>query len=83
MTVITLQVPAKINEPRGSVVAARWFTALLNALEGASARRTSRRLAADRQTDAAAVRSYAQSLAAQDPRFAADLCAAADRHERE
>lgn len=81
MPVITIHVPAKINEPRGSAIAARWFTALLNALDAAGARRKSRRLAADRQAEAAAVRSYAQQFAAQDPRFAADLCAAADRHE--
>ena len=81
MTVITVNIPAKISEPRGSVVAARWFAALLNGFNLASARRASRRQAADRQAEAAQVRNYARQMAEQDPRFAADLCAAADRHE--
>jgi hypothetical protein len=35
-----------------------------------------------RQAEAARVRQYAQEVMGQDPRFAADLFAAADRHER-
>ena len=81
MSYITINVPAKVSAPRGSVVAARWFSALLNWIETAAERRVAHRMAADRQAEAALVRSYAQSLAAQDPRFAADLLAAADRHE--
>ncbi len=43
--------------------------------------RAERQSQADRATEAAAVREYAQRYAAHDPRFAADLLAAADRHE--
>lgn len=35
------------------------------------------------RTDVASLRRYAASLQASDPRFAADLFAAADRHERQ
>ena len=82
MTTVTVSKPAQVRVPRGSIVAARWFSSLLNWFTVTAARRAARREVADRQPDAAQVRSYAQSMAAQDPRFAADLCAAADRHER-
>ena len=81
MTTIPINVPAKVSEPRGSAAAAYGFAALLNWFERTSARRTSRRLAAERQAEAAQVRDFARQMAEQDPRFAADLCAAADRHE--
>lgn len=41
-----------------------------------------RRMESTRVTEAAQLRLYAQRLARNDPRFAADLLAAADRHER-
>ena len=44
--------------------------------------RAERREVADRAAEAAAVREYANRFASHDPRFAADLMAAADRHER-
>jgi hypothetical protein len=82
MTTITVGTPAPVRVPRGSIVAARWFSALLHWFTVTADRRAARREVADRQSEAAQVRSYAQSMAAQDPRFAADLYAAADRHER-
>ena len=81
MTNITVHTPTEVRVPRGSILAARWFSALLNWFEATSQRQALRRAVADRQAEAAQVRSYAQSVAAQDPRFAADLYAAADRHE--
>lgn len=82
MTVLSIHVPAQVKEPRGSVIAANWASWLLNRVEAAMARRGDRRLAADRQAEAAAVRRLAHEVGQQDPRFAADLLAAADRHER-
>lgn len=82
MTTITVNIPSAVRAPRGSIVAARWFSALLMWFERTTERRAARRVAVDRQAEAAQVRRYAQSVAAHDPRFAADLCAAADRHER-
>jgi len=82
MSTITINSPARVAAPRGAAIAARWFTALLNGLDALGERRATRRRAADLQADAAQLRSYAQQMAAQDPRFAADLYAAADRHEQ-
>jgi hypothetical protein len=42
-----------------------------------------RRLEATRVSEAAQLRRYARQWSRQDPRFMADLMAAADRHERE
>jgi hypothetical protein len=41
-----------------------------------------RRMESTRVTEAAQVRLYAQQWTRNDPRFTADLLAAADRHER-
>jgi len=54
---------------------------LMGTLAVASDARASHRLYAERIKEAAAVRDYAQRFARHDPRFAADLLAAADRHE--
>lgn len=82
MTTISVHIPAKITAPRGSRLAAVWFGRLLTQLSDLAERRTERRAAAGRNSEAAGVRRFAQSVMDQDPRFAADLMAAADRHER-
>jgi hypothetical protein len=82
MTTITVNVPAKVTAPRGSRLAAVWFGRLLTQLSDLAEKRAERKAAAARNREATEVRQYAQSLMAQDPRFAADLMAAADRHER-
>jgi len=82
MTTMTVSIPAKVAAPRGATWAANAFAAFLNWLEAVSETRTDRRAQADRLAEAARVRIYAQDVMAQDPRFAADLFAAADRHER-
>ena len=68
------------------MLAARLFARVLEALEGIARARAmaalSRREAA-RVSDAARLRLFAQQWERQDPRFAADLYAAADRHERD
>lgn len=84
MTTITVQVPRPVASPRGAAWAARMFERLNDALSGWQAfhgARTARRQAAARQGEAASVRRYAQAVAQYDARFAADLLAAADRHE--
>jgi hypothetical protein len=82
MTAITVQSPITVATPRASRWAAGAFTGVLSWFEQHGVVRAERQLQADRATEAAAVREYAQRYASHDPRFAADLLAAADRHER-
>lgn len=82
MTTITVHAPVPVRTPRAAAWAAVLFTGLLSWFESGAAKRQERRAAADRGTEAAAVREYANRFASHDPRFAADLMAAADRHER-
>ena len=82
MTSITVNAPIKTLAPRGAAVAATWFMALLTWVEKLSDQRAESRQFAGRQDEAARVRVHAQQIMAHDPRFAADLFAAADRHER-
>jgi hypothetical protein len=82
MTAITVQMPITVAMPRASRWAAGAFTGVLSWFEHHGTLRAERQLLADRATEAAAVREYAQRYATHDPRFAADLLAAADRHER-
>ena len=82
MTSITVNAPIKTLAPRGAAVAATWFMALLTWVEKLSGQRAESRQFAGRQDEAARVRAHAQQIMAHDPRFAADLFAAADRHER-
>ncbi len=82
MTTITVNIPAKIAAPRGALLAAVWFGRLLTRLGDLAEQRTERRASAIRVMEACEVRAYAQQIAHEDPRFAADLLAAADRHER-
>lgn len=81
MTTITVNTPVKVAAPRGSRIAAVWFGRLLTRLGQLAEQRTERRAQEDRLREASEVRTYAQAMMAQDPRFAADLFAAADRHE--
>lgn len=81
MTTITVNTPAKIAVPRGSRVAAVWFGRLLTRLGDMAEKRAERRAVANRMREASEVRAYAQFVMSQDPRFAADLISAADRHE--
>jgi hypothetical protein len=81
MTVVSIHVPSQTTAPRGSVVAANWAFWLLSRLQVLKAQRAERRLVEDRRAEAAAVRRLAREMSVQDPRFAADLLAAADRHE--
>ncbi len=81
MTTITINAPAQVKAPRGAVLAGVWFSGLLNWLQSASQSRMQRRLQASRVAEANQVRQYAHEVMGRDRRFAADLLAAADRHE--
>ena len=81
MTSITVLSPVKVAVPRASRYLANLFVSLIQWLQRTGTSRAQRLLAADRGAEAAAVRQYAQRFASHDPRFAADLLAAADRHE--
>lgn len=67
-------VPVATPMPRG----ARWFGQLLSMLLPARRPAT---VASTREQEAAEVRELARSVQHSDPGFAADLYAAADRHE--
>ena len=77
-----VRTPVSVTVPRGSSWAAQAFTGLLSWFEQHSRTGQQRQAQADRVTEASAVREYAQRYARHDPRFAADLLAAADRHEQ-
>ena len=84
MTTLTVQTHRPVAVPRGAALAANLMARLLMALEHigrARAAATVRRMEATRVAEAAELRRYAQTCVDQDPRFAADLMAAADRHE--
>lgn len=81
MTTITIARPATVREPRGAAWAAQAVWSVWQFLSRLSASRSELRETAGRVAEAAAVRRLADSWRDQDPRFAADLYAAADRHE--
>ncbi|HMM87495.1 hypothetical protein [Azohydromonas sp.] len=78
MSTITIVTPAlaPVDAPRG----ARWASEIVVRLWRAISRAFATPPTA---ADVAGLRRYAASLQPNDPRFAADLFAAADRHERE
>ncbi len=82
MTTVTVHTPAAVGTPRAAIMAANLFTAFLGWFQKSADVRAERREVSDRAAEAAAVREYANRFASHDPRFAADLLAAADRHER-
>ncbi len=82
MTTVSAYTPAKVAVPRASGLATNLFTRLTSALHRSGQTRVANQQQAERARDAAAVREYAQRYARHDPRFAADLMAAADRHEQ-
>jgi hypothetical protein len=82
MTTVSVYTPTNVAVPRASNFAASLFTRLLSALQRTSQSRAVGLQQAERARDAAAVREYAQRYARHDPRFSADLMAAADRHEQ-
>ena len=82
MTTITVIAPAKVAVPRAAPVAAALFLSFLSWLQRVGEARTARVKAAELAAEAARVRVHAYQMARHDPRLAADLLAAVDRHER-
>ncbi len=82
MTTITVHTPAQVAEPRGARLAATLAARVLGWFEKVGRERAERALRQQRLADAAWVRGYAQQWRTSDPHFAADLQAAADRHDR-
>ncbi len=82
MTTIHLQVAPRVGPamPRGSRYAALIFLALWRAVAGIG--RSARPRGRNPVQEAQEVRELAWAYRATDPGFAADLAAAADRHER-
>ena len=81
MTTITVQKPADIRVPRAAPFAAAIAFKLLDACERMLTVRRERKAESTRAAEAATVRRYADEVRHHDPRFAADLYAAANRHE--
>jgi hypothetical protein len=78
MTTITVNVAGKVQAPRGAAWAAQAAAALLRAILDRAAPRAP---AKSPVAEAAQVRALARQYLNSDAGFAADLCAAADRHE--
>jgi hypothetical protein len=82
MTSITIHAPATVAAPLGSQIAADAFGRVLAWFSSVADAQVAQRQDVDRVTEANRVRRFANEMLGQDPRFAADLYAAADRHER-
>lgn len=82
MTTVSINTPHTAGVPFGAKLAAEYFMRTLNWFTTPAKPARSRTLdEASRIGEAARVRRLAQSVMADDPRFASDLFAAADRHE--
>lgn len=81
MSTILVHTPATVSAPRGAVWAGWLVSRLVDGLRALSHHRQHQRAESARVAEAAALRAYAHDIAPGDPRFAADLYAAADRHE--
>lgn len=84
MASISIHTPNHVAAPRGAALAAGVMAALLHGIEKIGQWRTAamaRRSENRRVKDASALRRYAYQFLGDDPRFASDLLAAADRHE--
>ena len=91
MTTFTVNIPSRVEEPRGSL----WFSELVGALVtylqkraadrnlASLAHTSARERAKYRAKNVAQARAMAQEMGRQDPRAAADLMAAIDRYETE
>ena len=78
MTTVTVNVAGRVQAPRGAAWAARAAVAVLRAIANWTAPRSP---VSAPITEAAQVRALARLHLNSDPGFAADLFAAADRHE--
>ncbi len=81
MTTMIVNCPAPVAVPRGAAWGADVAARVLSFLGGLMARRAEHAQRSSLAAEAAYVRRLADDLRGMDPRFAADLYAAADRHE--
>ena len=84
MASVSIHTPNHVAAPRGAALAAAVMASLLQGVERIvqwRAAAAARRHEASRVKDASKLRRYAYQFLGDDPRFAADLLAAADRHE--
>jgi len=81
MSSVTVTGLPTVKTPRGAIWAARAAAAIWAALARRLDGRKQRSVALEAAIEAAQVRAMARRHAATDPGFAADLMAAADRHE--
>jgi hypothetical protein len=82
MTTLSVHTPAPVRMPRAAPVAAALALHVLGWFERAAQARAIARAHRTAAAEAGALRAYAHRHAGHDPRFAADLLAAADRHEQ-
>ena len=81
MTTVSINTRHTAGVPFGSSLAAEFFMRMLSWFTTAKPARSRTLDEASRIGEAARVRRLAQAVMADDPRFASDLFAAADRHE--
>lgn len=82
MTTVNVHTPAHVAEPRGARVAVAAVLALREAFRTLRQGLAQHRAHRTRVAEAAKVRAMAREMARRDPRVAAEMLAAADRHER-
>lgn len=82
MVTLTVETHAPVAAPRGAALAGAVFARILGWFSARSSSRRAQQLGTLRSEEAARVRRFAEQMMGDDPRFAADLFAAADRHER-
>lgn len=83
MVSVSAHAPTRMAVPHGATLLASLLARANSWLDSLRGRREQEIEFTGRAGDAARVRRFAQQVMADDPRFAADLLAAADRYERE
>jgi hypothetical protein len=81
MTTVTVHTPAQVAEPRGARAAVAAVLALREAFAALRRGLAHQRAFRNRVAEAAKVRAMARQMNRHDPRVAAEMYAAADRHE--
>ena len=85
MTTLSINIPAHVEEPRGSVWFAQGMSAVLVYMQSRALERShvaqARSDARSKAKHVKDARAMAQEMGRQDPRAAADLMAAIDRYE--
>jgi hypothetical protein len=81
MTTITVRTPVEVAEPRGARAAVAAVLALREAWASLRSGLAQQRAYSRRVAEAAKVRAMARQMNQHDPRVAAEMYAAADRHE--